>query len=126
MLLSSFKETFLQNFLSISTWQSLVAILLFFGLMGGFWYGLKQIKIKFVYRILIGMMIGLIFGVAIQAIIGFSGGSWFSHKGNAVWANVNGSWLDTSNYYVFKGLHASRRWKNNRCKSIGWWHIRFN
>ncbi|ATZ18354.1 dicarboxylate/amino acid:cation symporter [Mesoplasma melaleucae] len=100
MLLSSFKETFLQNFLSISTWQSLVAILLFFGLMGGFWYGLKQIKIKFVYRILIGMTIGLIFGVVIQTIIEFPGGSWFSHKGNAVWALVDGSWLDISSYYI--------------------------
>ncbi|ASZ09420.1 dicarboxylate/amino acid:cation symporter [Mesoplasma chauliocola] len=103
MLLSSFKETFLQNFLSISTWQSLLAILLFFGLMGGFWYGLKQIKIKFVYRILIGMSIGLIFGVIIQAIIGFPGGSWFAHSGNSAWASVDGTWIDISGYYIQSG-----------------------
>ncbi|WP_106079001.1 dicarboxylate/amino acid:cation symporter [Mesoplasma coleopterae] len=102
MLLSSFKETFLQNFLSISTWQSLLAIVLFFGLMGGFWYGLKQIKIKFVYRILIGMSIGLIFGIVIQAIIGFPGGSWFSHDGKSAWALVDGNWLDISEYYIEK------------------------
>ncbi|AVN64708.1 MULTISPECIES: dicarboxylate/amino acid:cation symporter [Mesoplasma] len=100
MLLSSFKETFLQNFLSISTWQSLLAIVLFFGLMGGFWYGLRQIKIKFVYRIFIGISIGLIFGIAIQAIIGFPGGSWFSHDGQSAWALVDGNWLDISKYYI--------------------------
>ncbi|AGY41765.1 proton glutamate symporter [Mesoplasma florum W37] len=103
MLLSSFKETFLQNFLSISTWQSLLAIVLFFGLMGGFWYGLRQIKIKFVYRIFIGISIGLIFGIAIQAIIGFPGGSWFSHDGQSAWALVDGNWIDISKYYIKSG-----------------------
>ncbi|ATZ21897.1 dicarboxylate/amino acid:cation symporter [Mesoplasma tabanidae] len=102
MLLSSFKETFLQNFLSISTWQSLLAIVLFFGLMGGFWYGLKQMKIKFIYRIFIGISIGLFFGIVIQTIIGFPGGSWFSHKGNSAWAFVDGNWLDISEYYIKK------------------------
>ncbi|PPE06313.1 dicarboxylate/amino acid:cation symporter [Mesoplasma corruscae] len=100
MLLSSFRETFLEKFLSISTWQSLLAILIFFGLMSGFWYGLKKIKIKFVYRILIGMLIGFIVGITIQIIIGFPGGSWFSHSGNSAWAMIDGNWIDISKYYV--------------------------
>ncbi|WP_368486591.1 dicarboxylate/amino acid:cation symporter [Spiroplasma sp. DGKH1] len=61
----------LHEFVSISTWQSLVAILIFVGLVAGLWYLIRKTKIRFVYRILIGLGVGLVFGIVIQAINSF-------------------------------------------------------
>ncbi|WP_031542525.1 dicarboxylate/amino acid:cation symporter [Mesoplasma photuris] len=99
-IFSSIQDTLLKGFVGISTWQSLVAILLFFVIMGGFWYGLRQIKIKFMYRVLIGLAIGLVFGVVIQAIIQFPEGSWFTKGENSPWVEINGKWFDLSGYYM--------------------------
>ncbi|WP_027048582.1 dicarboxylate/amino acid:cation symporter [Mesoplasma syrphidae] len=98
--MSGFRETFLEGFLSISMWQSFLAIFLFFGVMGGFYYGLKKIKIKFIYRVLIGMILGLSVGLIIQGIIGFPAGEWFANGGQAVWAKVDGNWVNLSGYYI--------------------------
>ncbi|WP_027062930.1 dicarboxylate/amino acid:cation symporter [Mesoplasma seiffertii] len=101
--MSGFRETFLEGFLSISMWQSFLTIFIFFGVMGGFYYGLRKIKIKFVYRVLIGMSLGLTAGIIIQAIIGFPVGEWFAHSGEAVWAKVDGNWVNLSGYYINDG-----------------------
>ncbi|AHI52686.1 dicarboxylate/amino acid:cation symporter [Spiroplasma culicicola] len=61
----------LETFIAISTWQSLLGILIFIGIQVGFWIFLKKQKLQFMYRILIGMAIGLLFGIVIQSIIGF-------------------------------------------------------
>ncbi len=103
MIMSGFRETFLEGFLSISMWQSFLTIFIFFGVMGGFYYGLRKIKIKFVYRVLIGMSLGLTAGIIIQAIIGFPVGEWFAHSGEAVWAKVDGNWVNLSGYYINDG-----------------------
>lgn len=66
-----FSNKILTDFIAISTWQTLVVVLIFLTLQAGLWIFLKKIKIKFMYRILIGLLIGLLFGIVIQAIIGF-------------------------------------------------------
>ncbi|WP_051350835.1 dicarboxylate/amino acid:cation symporter [[Acholeplasma] multilocale] len=100
---ASSMQTLLDNFLAISSWQALVSIFLFFAITGGLWYGLKKIKIKFIYRVLIGLGLGLIFGVVIQAIIAFPGGDWFTKGQGGLWAQYepNSKWYNLSNYYLW-------------------------
>lgn len=62
----------LRDFVGISHWQSLVTILIFFSIITGLSIFIKKTKIKFPIRIFIGMGIGLIFGITIQGINGFS------------------------------------------------------
>ncbi|QEH61650.1 proton/glutamate symporter [Spiroplasma chinense] len=71
MFFATENTSILRDFVSISTWQSLVAVLLFVGIEIGFWILLKKFKIKFMYRILAGFAIGLVYGLVIQGIIGF-------------------------------------------------------
>ncbi|WP_339021490.1 dicarboxylate/amino acid:cation symporter [Spiroplasma endosymbiont of Atherix ibis] len=61
----------LRDFLAISTWQSLVSITLFISLQVGLWFFLKKYKFAFMYRVILGMGIGLLFGIILQSIIGF-------------------------------------------------------
>lgn len=61
----------LDDFLAVGSWQALVGILIFLGLQIGFWIFLKHFKIRFMYRVLMGMAIGLLFGLVVQAIAGF-------------------------------------------------------
>ncbi|AUM62512.1 dicarboxylate/amino acid:cation symporter [Spiroplasma monobiae] len=67
----------LRDFLAISTWQSLVAITIFISLQVGLWFFLKKYKFAFMYRVILGMAIGLIFGIVLQSIIGFPGSDGF-------------------------------------------------
>lgn len=71
-------NSMLQDFIGISHWQSLVAIFIFIGLQVGFWIFLKKIKIQFMYRVIIGFGLGLVYGIAIQGIIGFLPEQFFS------------------------------------------------
>ncbi|APE73951.1 dicarboxylate/amino acid:cation symporter [Spiroplasma citri] len=71
LLFSSDNNNPLHDFLSISTWQSLVSILIFFGIMVLLWFWIKKTKMRFIFRVLLGLAIGLIFGITIQAINGF-------------------------------------------------------
>lgn len=66
-----FSNKILTDFIAISTWQSLVVIATFLVLQIGFWILLKKFKIKFIYRVLGGMALGLAFGLAVQLAIGF-------------------------------------------------------
>ncbi|WP_250638038.1 cation:dicarboxylate symporter family transporter [Spiroplasma eriocheiris] len=61
----------LHDFVAISQWQSLVSIVIFFGLMVLLWIFIKKTKIRFMYRVIIGLVIGLGFGTVVQAINGF-------------------------------------------------------
>ncbi|AGR40974.1 dicarboxylate/amino acid:cation symporter [Spiroplasma taiwanense] len=72
----------LRNFLAISSWQSAVAILFFLALQIGFWFFLKRYKIAFMFRVISGMVIGLVYGIILQAIIGFPTGDEFSSLTN--------------------------------------------
>ncbi|QHX36512.1 dicarboxylate/amino acid:cation symporter [Spiroplasma sp. BIUS-1] len=63
----------LRDFLAISTWQSLVAITIFLSLQVGLWFFLKKYKFAFMYRVILGMGIGLVYGIVLQSIIGFPG-----------------------------------------------------
>ncbi|MGL5268183.1 MAG: dicarboxylate/amino acid:cation symporter [Spiroplasma sp.] len=63
----------LHDFIGISHWQSLVAILIFFSIIITLSIFIKKTKIKFPTRIFIGMGLGLIFGIIIQGITGFNG-----------------------------------------------------
>ncbi|AGR41975.1 dicarboxylate/amino acid:cation symporter [Spiroplasma diminutum] len=67
----------LRDFLAISTWQSLTAIIIFISLQIGLWFFLKKYKFAFMYRVILGMSIGLIFGIILQSIIGFPGSDSF-------------------------------------------------
>ncbi|AHI53564.1 proton/glutamate symporter [Spiroplasma sabaudiense Ar-1343] len=94
------ENNLLRDFLAISTWQSFVSILLLFSIIIGFWFFLKYIKIKFVYRVLIGLGIGLVFGIVVQSIIGFPGGSWFTSGSGGWWAQTDaGNWMNLNNYF---------------------------
>ncbi|WP_338972642.1 cation:dicarboxylate symporter family transporter [Spiroplasma endosymbiont of Panorpa germanica] len=101
LLASAQKESnLLRDFLAISTWQSFLAIFILFSTIAGFWIFLKYVKIKFVYRVLIGLAIGLVFGVIIQAIIGFPAGGWFTSGQGGWWAKTEaGNWVNLNNYY---------------------------
>ncbi|WP_339034658.1 dicarboxylate/amino acid:cation symporter [Spiroplasma endosymbiont of Cantharis rufa] len=61
----------LRDFVAISTWQSLVSITIFISLQVGLWFFLKKYKFAFMYRVILGMSIGLIFGIVLQSIVGF-------------------------------------------------------
>ncbi|UWD34657.1 dicarboxylate/amino acid:cation symporter [Mycoplasma cottewii] len=61
----------LDKFLAISSWQALVSILVFSLISALLWFGFKKYKIKFIYRILIALALGLTFGILIQAINNF-------------------------------------------------------
>lgn len=65
------KTDILKDFLAISRWESAVTILIFITLQISLWIFLKKIKLKFMYRVLIGLGIGLVYGLSLQAIIGF-------------------------------------------------------
>ncbi|ARU91982.1 proton/glutamate symporter [Spiroplasma clarkii] len=71
-------NTMLRDFVGISQWQSLVAITLFIATQIGFWFFLKKIKLQFMYRVIIGFGIGLVYGIIIQAIIGFLPTEYFN------------------------------------------------
>ncbi len=58
----------LDRFLAISSWQAALAIILFIGIQIGLWFTFKRFKLKFIYRVLIGLVIGLAFGIVIQGI----------------------------------------------------------
>ncbi len=49
----------LDRFLAISSWQAALAIILFVGIQIGLWFTFKRFKLKFIYRVLIGLVIGL-------------------------------------------------------------------
>ncbi len=71
LLYSSDNSDPLHNFLSISTWQSFVSILLFFGIMFLLWFWIKKTRMRFIFRVLLGLAFGLIFGIIVQVINGF-------------------------------------------------------
>ncbi|WHQ37126.1 dicarboxylate/amino acid:cation symporter [Spiroplasma sp. SV19] len=71
LLYSSDNSNPLHDFLSISTWQSLVSIVLFFGMMLLLWFWIKKTKMRFIFRVLLGLAVGLVFGITVQAINGF-------------------------------------------------------
>lgn len=64
-------DSILHGFFSISQWESLVSILIFFGLMIGLYFLIRKTKMRFMFRVLIALGIGLVFGVVIQGINGF-------------------------------------------------------
>ncbi|MBE4704105.1 dicarboxylate/amino acid:cation symporter [Spiroplasma platyhelix] len=62
----------LRDFLGISHWESVVAIIIFFAIITALSIFIKKTKIKFPIRIFIGLSLGLVFGISIQAITGFN------------------------------------------------------
>lgn len=72
LLADNKKINLLRDFLGISHWQSLVAILIFFTIIIALSITIKKTRLKFPYRIFIGMGLGLIFGLTIQGITGFN------------------------------------------------------
>ncbi|AKU79571.1 dicarboxylate/amino acid:cation symporter [Spiroplasma turonicum] len=97
MILNDNKNDILRDFIAISKWQSGVAILIFILLQIGFWVFLKKIKIAFMYRVIIGMLLGLAFGVVIQSIIGFPNketleNSFKNSESDLYWVNELNIW----------------------------------
>lgn len=70
--LSNDNINLLRDFVGISYWQSLVGIIVFFSIIIIFSIFIKKTKPKFPIHIFIAMGLGLIFGIAIQAITGFN------------------------------------------------------
>lgn len=71
LLIDKNKIDFTRDFIGISHWETLVAVILFFSIIFAFWYIIKKTKLKFQYRVFIGMGLGLLFGIIIQAIMKF-------------------------------------------------------
>jgi L-cystine uptake protein TcyP (sodium:dicarboxylate symporter family) len=71
MLYTGSENAILKDFLSISHWETAVAVAVFYVIMIPFFVLVTKYKIKFMYRVLIGLAIGLAFGVVLQSIIGF-------------------------------------------------------
>jgi L-cystine uptake protein TcyP (sodium:dicarboxylate symporter family) len=71
MILSAENNAILKDFLSMSHWQTAVAVVAFYLVMIPFFILATKYKLKFMYRVLIGLGIGLIFGVVVQVILGF-------------------------------------------------------
>ncbi|QIN44763.1 dicarboxylate/amino acid:cation symporter [Mycoplasma capricolum subsp. capripneumoniae] len=61
----------LDKFLAIGSWQAAIAVIVFIGIQIGLWFTFKKFKFKFIYRVLIGLAIGLVFGIIIQAVYKF-------------------------------------------------------
>ncbi|AGM25114.1 dicarboxylate/amino acid:cation symporter [Spiroplasma chrysopicola] len=64
-------SSILNDFLALGSWQTLVAVVVFYAVIIPFFILINRYKVKFIYRILMGLGIGLVFGIVIQAIIGF-------------------------------------------------------
>ncbi len=71
LLYSTDNSNPLHDFLSISTWQSFVSIFLFFGIMLLLWFWIKKTKMRFIFCVLLGLALGLVFRIIVQAINGF-------------------------------------------------------
>ncbi|AKX33992.1 proton/glutamate symporter [Spiroplasma litorale] len=104
------KNDILRDFLAISKWQSAVAILVFALLQIGFYIFLKKIKISFMYRVIIGMLIGLIFGIIIQSIIGFPNkeqlDSGFKDSDSSLyWVNELNIWSEFFKNIFIRGVY---------------------
>lgn len=78
----------LRDFVGISHWQSLVAIIIFFGSITCLSVFIKQFKPKFPIRIFTAMTLGLTFAIVIQAITGFNSNN-ITNPGNADSPNPN-------------------------------------
>ncbi|QGS52392.1 dicarboxylate/amino acid:cation symporter [Spiroplasma tabanidicola] len=109
-ILAENKNNILRDFLAISKWQSAVAILIFVALQIGFFIFLKKIKITFMYRVIIGMLIGLVFGIAIQAIIKFPDQETLSagfkdSESNIYWVNELNIWSQFFKNIFIRGIY---------------------
>ncbi|WP_253301576.1 hypothetical protein [Spiroplasma endosymbiont of Phyllotreta cruciferae] len=71
LLYSTDNSNPLHDFLSISTWQSFVSIFIFFGIVLLLCFWIKKTKMRFIFRVLLGLALGFIFGIIVQAINGF-------------------------------------------------------
>ncbi|AOG61014.1 proton/glutamate symporter [Spiroplasma helicoides] len=81
MIYTSTWET-LEYFISMSSYKSVISIVVFFALQIGLWFALKRFKNKFLH-LFSGLVLGLVYGVIIQASVGFpesfkEGGAWKS------------------------------------------------
>ncbi|WP_375317710.1 dicarboxylate/amino acid:cation symporter [Spiroplasma endosymbiont of Virgichneumon dumeticola] len=77
--LASNNINLLRDFIGISHWQSLVAIIIFFGAIICLSIFIRKVKPKFPIRIFIGMTLGLTFAIVIQAITGFKSNKISNH-----------------------------------------------
>ncbi|QGS52303.1 dicarboxylate/amino acid:cation symporter [Spiroplasma tabanidicola] len=84
----------LKDFISISSYKSLIAILVFFTLQILLWFFLKKFKNKFLH-LFSGLVLGLVYGVIIQAVVGFPE-SFTDKEGNQLaeyqWIKELDSW----------------------------------
>nr|WP_245594782.1 cation:dicarboxylase symporter family transporter [Mesoplasma photuris] len=107
------------SFLAISTWQSAVTVIAFLGILVGFWLFMKKKKIKFIYRVLMGMSIGLLFGLILQIIAGFPEFGLFQIKDGADFINEaveGGTWeghqVVVGDYWAYELNIWSQLFKN--------------
>ncbi|WP_342276349.1 cation:dicarboxylate symporter family transporter [Spiroplasma endosymbiont of Nebria brevicollis] len=99
----------LRDFVGISHWQSLVAIIIFFGTIICLSIFIKKVKPKFPIRIFIGMTLGLTFAIVIQAITGFKSNN-ISNPGNATnpdyieWVGQIARWIELLRNIFITGI----------------------
>ncbi|QBQ08157.1 proton/glutamate symporter [Spiroplasma gladiatoris] len=110
MFLAENKNNILRDFLAISQWQSAVAILVFVSIQIGFYVFLKKIKFAFMFRVIIGMLLGLIFGIIVQAIIGFPDQktleAGFKDSGSDIyWVNELNIWSQFFKNIFIRGVY---------------------
>ena len=105
-LIDKNKIDFTRDFIGISHWETLVAVILFFSIIFAFWYIIKKTKLKFQYRVFIGMGLGLIFGIIIQAIMKFPKNSMIDTKTSdySEWVTQLSNWISLYKRIFITGI----------------------
>lgn len=101
----------LRDFIGISHWQSLVAIIIFFATVTCLSVFIRKVKPKFPIRIFMGMGLGLTFALVIQAITGFNSHN-ISNPGSATnpnpyyieWVGQIARWIELLRNIFITGI----------------------
>lgn len=100
-----------KDFFKISSWQSLLAVLIFAFILIGFYFFIKKTKIYFAWRIFIGLGLGIVFGLAIQSILNFPEENIWDKKikeqtneNYIVWVNELKTWIGLLKTIFINGM----------------------
>ena len=99
------KPNVLKDFFNMSHWQSLLVVIFLFASFILMWFVIKKFKLKFQYRILLGLGIGVIFGLAISGGAGFPNSSTF--KSSKDWGDYQWGYEASEWFKLFSSLFIS-------------------
>lgn len=91
----------LKDFFDMSHWETLVIVLSLVISFVGIWYLIKRFKLKFQYRVLIGLGLGLVYGLAISGGAHFPGKDEIKHN---EWLSQTSHWFGLISSVFISGL----------------------